>query len=162
MIYKIKVIRLSRTTLNEYYVLYNYDLKKEELEMKNILIGCLSFLLVIGVCMFMGCDETSEGYKNHVPAEGMGSLVAYNRSAAEISGYVDGYHMGNVMSWEYVVKDYDPGTYTVVILQVDGNKNYTADLEVLEGVLTVLKVSYGDGSSKYFSVETEYVDKKTN
>lgn len=128
--------------------------------MKKILAGYFSFVMVIVVCIFTGCDETSEGYKDHVPAEGMGSLVVYNRTATDISGYVDGYHMGNVTSWDYVVKDYDPGTYTVVILQIDGNKNYTADVEVLEGVLTVLKVSYGDGSSKYFLVETEYVDKK--
>ncbi|MDA3797537.1 MAG: hypothetical protein PF692_00445 [Kiritimatiellae bacterium] len=128
--------------------------------MKRKLVGCFSFWMVIGVCMFMGCEGASDGYEDHVPAEGMGSLVAYNRTATEFSVYVAGYYMGNVTSWEYEVQDYDPGTYTVVILQEDGNKNYTADMEILEGVLTVLEVSYGNGSSKYFSVETEYVDKK--
>jgi hypothetical protein len=126
--------------------------------MKSILRVIFCFLLITGI--FTGCDESSEGYEDHVPADGMGCLVIYNRTAVELSGYLDGFFISNIQSWEYELKDYEPGTYKAVVLQTDGNKNYTADVEILEGVLTVLKMSFGDGSSKYFSVQTEYIDKK--
>ncbi len=126
--------------------------------MKSILMVIFVFLFIAGI--FTGCDESSEGYEDHVPADGMGCLVIYNRTAVKLSGYLDGFFISNIQSWEYELKDYEPGTYKVVVLQVDGNKNYTADVEILEGVLTVLKMSFGDGSSKYFSVQTEYIDKK--
>ena len=126
--------------------------------MKSI-IRILVVLIFAGL-FFIGCDEGGEGYEDHVPADGMGCLVVYNRTAVELSGYLDGLFISNIQSWEYELKDYEPGTYKVVVLQVDGNKNYTADVEILEGVLTVLKMSFGDGSSTYFSVQTEYIDKK--
>jgi hypothetical protein len=130
--------------------------------MKNItkIWFVIGVFLVAGI--FTGCetDDGSEDYEDHVPADGMGSLVIYNRSAIEIEGYMEGSYITNVESWDWVVQDYDLGTYTVVILQEDGTKSYTADVEILEGVLTVLTLSYGGSSSSYFSVTTEYVDKK--
>jgi len=127
--------------------------------MKSIIKVLFGVLFVAGV--FTGCEEDgTEDYEDHVPADGMGTLVIYNRTAVEMSGYLEGSYINNIESWEWELMDYTPGTYTAVILQVDGSKSYTADVEILEGVLTVLTMSYGDSSSSYFSVSTEYIDKK--
>ena len=86
-----------------------------------------------------GCE--SDNYTDHKPPAGDGSLVVDNHTGDDISIFVDGAYKAKVDSSSDRILDMAPGLYRVVLTEEDhGDRSYRADVDILDGRLTVLEV----------------------
>ena len=103
---------------------------------------------------FAGC-ETDDDYDHDVPA-GKGTLVVDNQTPDRIRVYVDGAQVQNVGDGHERYYDLDPGVYRVVLDGDDTDRNWADDVDVLEGRLTILKVTDDLGDFDDFNVDLDF------
>ena len=102
-----------------------------------------------------GCDSDNN-FEDHVPAAGQGSLVIDNRSNSELHVYIDGKEVAGVDDTDNRIYDLAPGVYRLVLDEDKGDRNYRADIDILQDRLTVLEVSNDSGGSSDFTVDLRF------
>lgn len=115
------------------------------------MVVMLGFVMALGV----GCDDL-DGELDHTPAAGLGALIVENNTGSDINLYLDGLSRGQVDADESLPIDLNPGTYRVVLDEEDGDRQYGADVDILEGRLTVMRVYIQSGSYTEYRVRTEF------
>ena len=113
---------------------------KRYLQTVVIALAAMSMLLT-------GCDD--DGF-NHDPPPGQGSIIVDNRTPDVIHVYIDETYANDVGDYDYEAYDRDPGLYRVVLGQKSGTRSYSHDVDVIEGKLTVLRVSLDEASWEYY------------
>ncbi len=111
-------------------------------------------------CLFLvftaGCDDGSDEDFDFVPTAGKGALVVENNTASDIDLYVDGISRGEVDDDSYLPVEATPGVYRIVLDEDDGDRQYGADIDILEGRLTVLRVYIEAGDYTEYRVRIEF------
>jgi hypothetical protein len=104
-----------------------------------------SFALCLGLA---GCNLDDENDYDVVPSAGKGTLVVDNETTGDINLYVGGQSRGQVDDDSYLPSELNPGVYRVVLDGDDDDRVWAADVDILEGRLTVLRVSE-DSDDRY-------------
>ena len=103
-----------------------------------------------------GCDWKDENHRrhdiDHVPPAGQGSLVIDNLTDTDADVFVDGTARGRAGDDSVRTIDLAPGLYRVVLDEVDGHRAYRADIDVLDGKLSVLEVRTESGDFDSYKV----------
>lgn len=107
--------------------------------MKRLLQTVIIPLLALG--WGTGCDWDHDDDDDHVPAPGKGAILVDNNTGDDIRIYVDGIQLGRAEDYSDRAFDLDPGLHRVVLDEVDGDRDYREDLDIIEGRLTVLDVT---------------------
>lgn len=111
---------------------------------RKILLHTGLFFMLL-VC---GCDEND--YYDHVPPSGMGSLVLDNNSGDDISVFLDGVETLNLDGSDEEIQDLQPGVYRIVLSADHTERSYSADVDILEGRLTILDIRASSATSYYY------------
>jgi len=109
------------------------------------------FFAIAGVLMLLsyaGCKD--EGYHDHVPSSGNGSLIIDNNSGDEISVFVDGVRVAGVSGGDYQIVDLAPGFFRVVLSADHVDRSYRDDVDILQGRLTILDVKASSADNYYY------------
>ncbi len=101
-----------------------------------------SALLAAGLALGAGCDWDDDDNEDYQPPSGSGALRVDNNTGDDIRIYVDGDEKGTVGDYSDRVYDLEPGVYRVVLDQKNGDRDYRDEVDIVEGRLTVLDVSY--------------------
>ena len=108
------------------------------------------FLLASMLPLFAGCDwDESDKHKNYDPPAGQGALRVANHTGDDIKVFVGGVELGLTGDYSDRVYNLDPGVYRVVLDQKRGDRSYRDDVDILEGRLTVMDVSYDQSLFDY-------------
>jgi len=94
-------------------------------------------LVALGVA---GCDYDNDNDDDYEPPAGRCALLVDNNTSDEIRVYVDGEQRGRVDDYSDRPFDLEPGVHRVVLDQVNGDRNFRDDVDIIEGRLTVLDV----------------------
>lgn len=105
--------------------------------MKTLFRWMILPLLALGV---VGCDYDNDNDDDYDPPAGQGALLVDNNTSDEIRVYVDGEQRGRVDDYSDRPFDLEPGVHRVVLDQVNGDRNFRDDIDIIEGRLTVLDV----------------------
>lgn len=116
-------------------------------------LGMAALLLML---LGAGCDEESDGDFDFVPSAGKGGLVVENNTASDINLYLNGISRGEVDDDSYLPVEVTPGVYRIVLDEDDGDRQYGADIDILEGRLTVVRVYIETGSYDEYRVRIEF------
>ncbi len=114
-------------------------------------LGMLALVLATG--LMCGCDD--EDY-NHDPPVGQGAIVVDNYTGDRVYVYINGREEGSVGGDNHEYYDREPGLYRVALDGDDSHRSWAADVDVLEGRLTVLKVRGYSGDYDHFDVEVYF------
>jgi hypothetical protein len=112
----------------------------------------MTFLVCGLVLLFTGCD--SDRF-DHTPPDGQGTLIVDNSTFDTLLVYVNGRSVFTVDDYDHELLDMAPGVYRVVIDERHGFHSYSADLDILQGQLTVLEVK-GYYSADDYDVRVYY------
>jgi len=116
----------------------------------------VALLAVSLVPMMTGCE--ANGYSDHNPPAGQGSLVVDNHTADDIAIFLNGENRGHVNNSSDRILDLEPGVYRLVLTDEEGgDRSYAADVDVLEGRLTILEVWTASDPHAY-DVTTRFED----
>lgn len=109
--------------------------------------------MMIPACALLmaGCDYDNDNDEDYDPPAGQGALLVDNNTSDEIRVYIDGVERGRVDDYSDRPFDATPGVHRVVLDQVNGDRNYRDDIDIIEGRLTVLDVQadYDFGDDDY-------------
>jgi hypothetical protein len=105
------------------------------------------------VLLATGCDD--EVGVSHTPPTGQGALIIDNETPTQVDVYLGGVFEGAVDNYKDQVWDLEPGVYRVVLNEQDGNRNYAADVDILEGRNTVLNVRISSSGLNQYDVLLE-------
>jgi hypothetical protein len=105
--------------------------------MKTLFRWMILPLVALGVA---GCDYDNDNDEDYEPPAGRGALLVDNNTSDEIRVYVDGEQRGRVDDYSDRPFDLEPGVHRVVLDQVNGDRNFRDDVDIIEGRLTVLDV----------------------
>ena len=92
-----------------------------------------------------GCDTDEDQVFDYVPPAGKGALIVDNKTSTDIGVYLDGISMGEVDDDSDQHFDATPGTHRLVLDEDNGDRQYAADVDILEGRLTVVRVRLSFG-----------------
>ena len=87
-----------------------------------------------------GCEWDDDDEFDHNPPAGQGSIVIDNFTYSDIEFFVNGVLVGKINDDDDRAFDFAPGVYRVVLNDEDDQRNWAADVDVLEGRLTILTV----------------------
>ena len=102
-----------------------------------------------------GCDDDDDDYDHASPA-GMGTLVVDNNTPDRVRVFVDGVSVQSVGKGDKRYYDLDPGDYRIALDGEDTDRFWTGDADILQGRLTILKVSDDLGDFDDFDVDFDY------
>ena len=100
-----------------------------------------------------GCEE--DEYDHDVPA-GKGTLVVDNNTPDRVRVFIAGAQVQSVGKGDERYYDLDPGQYRVALDGEDTDRFWIGDADVLQGRLTILKVSDDLGDFDDFDVDFDY------
>ena len=103
-----------------------------------------------------GCDEGD--YLDHNPPAGQGSLVIVNNTDDDIDVFLDGMQVMDVDNWDDSTLDLDPGARRLVLDQDDGPRSESEDIDILDGRLTIVRVSLDALNFNDYHIDVEYED----
>lgn len=103
-----------------------------------------------------GCNLDEEDDYDVVPSAGKGMLVVDNETTGDINLYVGGQSRGQVDDDSYLPAELTPGVYRVVLDGDDDDRIWGADVDILEGRLTVLRVSEDSNDRYDYDVTTDF------
>ena len=102
-----------------------------------------------------GCDDDDEDY-DHVSPAGQGTLVVDNNTPDRVRVFVDGVQAQSVGKGDERYYDLDPGDYRIALDGEDSDRFWTGDADILQGRLTILKVSDDLGDFDDFDVDIDF------
>lgn len=119
-----------------------------------------SLCALMAVCAFSvfaaGCDM-DEGYLDHRPPAGKGTLIIDNHTGDDVGVYLDGHRLGLASEYDNRIDDLDPGAYRLVLTEDhDGTRSYGMDIDILDGRLTIVDVSTTTGSTSSYQVSVRF------
>ena len=85
-----------------------------------------------------------------------GAIVVDNYTGDRVYVYINGREEGSVGGDNHEYYDREPGLYRVALDGDDSHRSWAADVDVLEGRLTVLKVRGYSGDYDHFDVEVYF------
>lgn len=97
----------------------------------------LAAILTVATLLLAGCED--EEFKHDVPA-GSGTLVVQNRTIDDLHIYVDGTRLHDVSDTDWRPFDLPPGLHRVVIQDEDSRNSFRDNIDIIEGVKTVIDV----------------------
>jgi hypothetical protein len=106
--------------------------------------------------MAAGCDDPND--YDFKPSDGKGALIVDNISPDDIDVFVDGVRLGQVGDNDDRAFELAPGLHRVVLEEEDGRRDAADDIDILEGRLTVLRVSLPAFSSDRYDVSVDFQD----
>ncbi len=111
------------------------------------------FVALAITCCLTGCDD---GHDDYNPPAGYGALMLDNQSPTDIKLYVDGVYVGKVGDYSDKHYDFKPGVYRVVLDEHDGNRNWSREVDILDGRVTVLKATLDVWDSHDYRVSVDF------
>ena len=102
-----------------------------------------------------GCDDDEDEYDHDVPA-GQGTLVVDNQTPDRVRVFIAGAQVQSVGKGDERYYDLDPGLYRVALDGEDTDRFWTGEADVLQGRLTILKVSDDLGDFDDFDVDVDF------
>lgn len=103
--------------------------------------GCMAGVAALMLLAAAGCEDDDD-YDDHNPPEGQGSLVVVNNTADDLEVFVDGSLLLSVRDGKTSIVDRDPGRVRVNLRDEDSSRGWRGNVDILEGRLTVLRVTY--------------------
>jgi hypothetical protein len=122
--------------------------------MNRFKIFSVSLLAGLALLLGSGCETDDEDY-DHDPPLGQGSIIIENFTSTDIEFFVGGRFVGEVDDDDDRAFDFRPGVYRVVLNDDDGDRSWAADVDVLEGRLTILTVRIDVSSFNGYDVTRE-------
>jgi hypothetical protein len=114
---------------------------------------------VLALCAALwvtGCDDVGDNDFDHDPPAGKGAVIVDNISPTDINVYVDGRSVGQVDDDDDRPFDLSPGVHRVVLDEDDGSRRWSADIDVLAGRLTILRVTLDTGDRDDYNVDVDF------
>lgn len=102
-----------------------------------------------GLILMLGLGACDGGGWDHTPPAGKGSIIVDNRTADGVNVYLAGVFTNHVAAYDYEYYDLQPGIWRVILDQAHGDRNWRADVDVLQGKLTILEVHDGYYYNEY-------------
>ena len=102
-----------------------------------------------------GCDDDEDDFDHDVPA-GKGTLVVDNNTPDRVRVFIAGAQVQSVGKGDERYYDLDPGLYRVALDGEDTDRFWTGEADVLQGRLTILKVSDDLGDFDDFDVDVDF------
>jgi hypothetical protein len=129
---------------------------KSQLEGSGLKWLC-GLVALCSVVWMTGCDDL-EDEKNfdYVPPSGKGALIVDNLSPTDVNVYVDGGSVGRVGDDDDKPFNLQPGVHRVVLDEEDGGRRWSSDLDILDGRLTILRVTLDTGDFNDYKVDVEF------
>ncbi len=116
--------------------------------------GLFSGLVALSIMLCLsGCDDGQDDYE---PPSGYGALKLDNQTPTDIYLYVDGSEVGKVGDYSDKHYDFTPGVHRVVLDEHDGSRNWHKDVDVLDGRVTVLKVTLDAWDNHDYNVNVDF------
>ncbi len=104
--------------------------------------------LAAGLLACAGCYDSNS--TDHKPPDGEGAIVVLNNTFTKVDVFVNGTEKGGVNSGNNRAFDMTSGVYRVALTELDGNRSYAGDVDVLVSQDTVLDVTADPfNTSKY-------------
>ena len=112
-------------------------------------------LFVVG--WMAGCEKPSDNSSfDYVPPSGSGAIIVDNLTPTGIQVYVDGTSVGDVGEDRNEHFDTKPGEHRVVLDQEkDGHRSWGDDIDILDGRLTILRVTIDTSNQSGYIVTVE-------
>jgi hypothetical protein len=120
--------------------------------MKKTGLGVFAGLLILAA----GCED--EDYLDHNPPAGQGSLIVVNNTSDKIDVFLDGVQVMDMGDWTDRTLDTEPGKRRLVVDQDDGSRSESEDVDILEGRLTVVRVTMPSLFSNDYNLDIDYED----
>ena len=117
-------------------------------------LGVLALAATV-TCWGTGCDDDEDDYDHDVPA-GQGTLVVDNNTPDRVRVFIAGAQVQSVGKGDERYYDLDPGLYRVALDGEDTDRFWTGEADVLQGRLTILKVSDDLGDFDDFDVDADF------
>ena len=117
-------------------------------------LGVLALAATV-TCWGAGCDDDEDDYDHDVPA-GQGTLVVDNNTPDRVRVFIAGAQVQSVGKGDERYYDLDPGLYRVALDGEDTDRFWTGEADVLQGRLTILKVSDDLGDFDDFDVDVDF------
>ena len=117
----------------------------------NVFLIALLLALMLPIT---GCEDSND--YDHTSPAGKGSLVVDNETGTDIDLFLNGILQVKVPDDAERYMDLDPGVYRMVLDEHNDYRSYSADVDILESRLTVVKIqtsavyAYGYSVSIYF------------
>lgn len=105
-----------------------------------------------------GCDDPEDHHYDYTPPAGKGALMVDNNTSSDIKVYIDGVLQGTADDDEETPFDLAPGEHRLVLDEDDGDREYAADIDILEGRLTVARVTIDPTDAGDFDVSIKLDD----
>ena len=102
----------------------------------RFIMMCCTCMLLLMLCS--GCEDDDD-FDHDIP-EGQGSLVINNTTYNDIYVYINGREYATTDADDYEFYDRSPGTYSLVLDERHGDRNWFGYVEILEGRKTILDV----------------------
>lgn len=113
---------------------------------RSMMLACA----LAALAALSGCDATDEEDYDYTPPAGKGALIVDNKTSSDIDVYIDGVLQGQAGDDADTHFDLAPGEHRLVLDEEDGNRDFAADIDILEGRLTIVRVTYDVTDSSDF------------
>ena len=100
---------------------------------------CLPILVL--ALFLAGCDWDDDDI-DHNPPEGQGALIVDNNTASDIRVFINGERRGTSGEFDNSPFDLEPGVYRVVLDEKNGDGDFSGEIDIVAGQLTVLDVTF--------------------
>lgn len=102
-----------------------------------------------------GCDDDDDDF-DHVSPAGQGTLVVDNNTPDRVRVFIDGAPVQSVGKGDERFYDLAPGDYRVALDGEDTDRFWTGDADILQGRLTILRVSDDLGDFDDFDIDIDF------
>lgn len=108
--------------------------------------------LLAGALFGIGChDWWEDDDHDHDPPAGQGAIIIDNHTFNDVRVFFNGIRQENTRDGKSKAYNLDPGVYRVVLDEIDGDRNFREDIDVLENKVTVIDLA-NSGSGTRFDV----------
>ena len=111
-------------------------------------------LLAWSLLTIPGCEGGSG--EDHIPPAGLGSVIIRNHTIENIGVFINGLEYGPSSYDGATFYDLKPGVYRFALSEQDGERSYAADVDVLQGRLTLMDVSMSSTNIYAYDVSTYF------
>lgn len=89
--------------------------------------------------LLWGCDSDDD--LDNDPPPGQGAILIDNNTFDDIRVFINGERLNDADDFDVSIYTLDPGVYRLVLDQIDGDRSFRDDIDILENRNTVLDVA---------------------